>query len=102
MKIKFWKKEEEETPELKDDLTKDFGGPGLSEPAELEHPLAREAEIRPRFDEYSGTSKPSFQEPARTYSKEDLLEAKMDAIKSKIEIIDHKLDLIISRLKDAY
>lgn len=102
MKIKFWKKEDEDESSqssFNDDLTKDFGGPSLPEASIQQAP---ERDIVPKFDEYSGVSKPNFQEPARTYSKDDLIEAKIEAVKSKIEIIDHKLDLVISKLKDAY
>ena len=107
MKLKFWEKEDDSldslTTESKDSLTSDFGGPGLPSSADtLGSTPARE--IQPKFGEYSGLEKTTVptQENAKSYSKEDLLEAKIDAVKSKMEIIDHKLDIIITKLKNVY
>ena len=66
--------------------------------------LSSSESIQISIGEYSGLEKTSMptQENAKSYSKEDLLEAKIDAVKSKIEIIDHKLDIIITKLKNVY
>ena len=105
MKIAFWKKEEEneddflsKTSDNNDDLTSNFGGPELEEPSAL----SSAEDFKPKFDDYSGIQKPNVEQSQKNYSKEDLIEAKLDAVKNKMEIIDHKLDIIISRLKDVY
>jgi hypothetical protein len=110
MKLKFWKKDEEETTDTltdtgsglgKDDaLTKNFGGPGI--PSSTDTPSAT-PEIKPRFDDFSTPmGRTQSAEPGKPYGKEDLLEAKIDSIKSKMEILDHKLDTIITQLKNVY
>ena len=108
MKLKFWEKEDDSLDSLtasepKDSLTNDFGGPGLPSSADSLGSSPTQ-EIKPKFGEYSGLERPNMQaqETAKNYSKEDLLEAKIDAVKSKMEIIDHKIDIIITKLKNVY
>ncbi len=102
MKMKFWEKEEEDDEPLddvRDPMTKDFGGPGLpkSQPE-----ATREPEISESFASPYQQPKNQFDEQRRDNSKEELIEAKLDAVKSKVEILDHKLDKILERLKDVY